>query len=225
MRSLVLALYAEGPSDHLFLPIVIQRTSRQLLEQHKQMAVRVLPVKSIELNRTGLGQAEYIAQAAAKAVDCNALVVHSDADHPTAEIALRDRYEPGYELVRQMREQGQEACELLLPLIPIQMTEAWILADHEVLLQRVIGTNMSAQNLGLPTRARQIEANADPKETLNTAIRRAYQHRSRRHRDVDVTEYYKELAQKIRLERLHFLSSYQHFVRDLATTLRTLNFV
>ena len=225
MRSLVLALYAEGPSDHLFLPIVIQRTSRQLLEQHKQMAVRVLPVKSIELNRTGLGQAEYIAQAAAKAVDCNALVVHSDADHPTAEIALRDRYEPGYELVRQMREQGQEACELLLPLIPIQMTEAWMLADHEVLLQRVIGTNMSAQNLGLPTRARQIEANADPKETLNTAIRRAYQHRSRRHRDVDVTEYYKELAQKIRLERLHFLSSYQHFVRDLATTLRTLNFV
>ena len=58
VRSLVLALYAEGPSDHLFLPIVIQRTLRQLLEQHKQMAVRVLPVKSIELNRTGLGQAE-----------------------------------------------------------------------------------------------------------------------------------------------------------------------
>ncbi len=225
MKSLVLALCAEGPSDHLFLPIVIQRTSRQLLEQHKQKEVRALPVKSIVPTRAGLGQAEYIVQAACRAVDCDALIVHADADERTSERALRERYQPGYQQVQQMREHREQICKHLLPLVPIQMTEAWMLADQETLLQRVIGTSMNAQSLCLPTRARQIEADADPKSTFNLAVQRAYQHRSRRHRHIDITSYYESLAQQIKLERLHFLPSYQQFVKDLTDTLKTLNFI
>ena len=116
MKSLVLALCAEGPSDHLFLPIVIQRTSRQLLEQLKQKEVRALPVKSIVPTRAGLGQAEYIVQAACRAVDCDALIVHAD-DH-TSERALRERYQPGYQQVQRMQKQGEQICKQLLPLVP-----------------------------------------------------------------------------------------------------------
>jgi hypothetical protein len=225
MRNPVLALYAEGSSDHLFLPIVIQRTSKQLLDQYKQMAIRVLPVKSIILNRLGLSQADYIVQAACQAVDCHALIVHADADDRTSESAMRERYQPGYQQVQQMREHGEQICKHLLPLIPIQMTEAWMLADQETLLQRVIGTSMNAQSLGLPTRMRQIEADANPKSTFNQAVQRAYQHRSRRHRNIDVTPYYESLAQQIKLERLLLLSSYQQFVQDLTDSLKVLNFI
>jgi hypothetical protein len=225
MKSLLLGLYAEGHSDYLFLPAVIQRTSRWLLEQHKQMEVRTLPIKSIILNETGLGQAESIVQAACRAIDCHALIIHTDADHRTSEPALRERYQPGYQQVQQMREHREQICKHLLPLVPIQMTEAWMLADQETLLQRVIGTSMNAQSLGLPTRARQIEADADPKSTFNRVVQRAYQHRSRRHRQIDITPYYESLAQQIKLERLHFLPSYQQFVKDLTDTLKTLNFI
>ena len=40
----------------------------------------------------------YIVQAACQAVDCDALIVHADADDHTSERALRERYQPGYQL-------------------------------------------------------------------------------------------------------------------------------
>src|SRR6266849_7867978 len=129
MRSLVLALYAEGPSDYHFLPTVIRRTSIQLLEQHKRIGVSIGPIKPIVISKIGLGYVECIVQAAYSAVDCDALIIHADADHRTSERALRDRYEPGHKQIQQMQEAGEEICKQLLPLIPIRMTEAWMLAD------------------------------------------------------------------------------------------------
>ncbi len=41
MKQLVLALYAEGTTDYLFLPPVIQRTVIQVLRQHEQQQINV----------------------------------------------------------------------------------------------------------------------------------------------------------------------------------------
>ncbi len=100
-----------------------------------------------------------------------------------------------------------------------------MLADHETLLQRVIGTNMNAQSLGLPTRVRSVELDANPKHTLKEAVQKAYEHRPKRRRHIDITTLYEPLAEKINLERLNSVPSYQKFVTDLTQTLIALNLI
>ena len=58
MKNLALALYAEGVTDQRFLPDVIRRTSRKLLDQLGQKTVKVQPVDPIEFSKIGLGQNE-----------------------------------------------------------------------------------------------------------------------------------------------------------------------
>jgi hypothetical protein len=48
MNVLVLGLYAEGRTDELFLPIIIQRTSQEILIQHDRMDIYAEPVLVIK---------------------------------------------------------------------------------------------------------------------------------------------------------------------------------
>lgn len=222
MKALALALYAEGSTDRYFLPSIIRRTSRRILDQHGQSKVVVEPVDLIEINKVGLGQDECILQAAQKAIGNHILIIHCDADHPTSEKALKERFLPGYELVQQVKEQ---ICSSLVPIIPVQATEASMLAANHDLLQREIGTNKSARDLGLVSRARQVESDPDPKQTLKEIIRKANEERSRRRREVDLSLLYAPLGREISLERLSNVPSYKQFVKGLTETLKILNLI
>ena len=221
MRSLELALYCEGPTDQLFLSIIIQRSSRKILEQHKQGSINVPRVETIEINKTGLRRDECVFQAACKAAKYHILVVHADADHPTREKALRERFQPGYTLVQ--RTEGK-ICKNLLPIIPVRMTEAWMLADHEA-MQNVLETSLRIQELGLPSKARQVESDPDPKHTLRQIMQKAAAERSRRRREVDLNSLYAPLGSRISLERLGNVPSYKQFMKDLTETLKILNLI
>ena len=48
MTSLVTALYAEGTTDHRFLPLIIQRTAVQILSQRGRTIVDVLEPMLVE---------------------------------------------------------------------------------------------------------------------------------------------------------------------------------
>jgi hypothetical protein len=124
--------------------------------------------------------------------------------------------------VQQVKEQ---ICRSLVPIIPVQKTEAWMLAADHDLLRREIGTSISAQNLGLVNRARQVESDPDPKQTLKEIIRKANAERSRRRREVDLMSLYAPLGRGINLERLGNGPSYKQFVKDLTETLKILNLV
>ena len=222
MKALALALYAEGSTDRYFLPSIIRRTSRLILDRHGQSRLEVRPVDLIEINKVGISQNECILQAAQKAIENHMLIVHCDADHPTPEKALKERFLPGYELVQQAQEQ---ICKSLVPIIPIQATEAWMLAADHDLLRREIGTNKSARDLGLVSRARQVESDPDPKQTLKEIIRKANEERSRRRREVDLRLLYAPLGREISLERLGNVPSYKQFMKDLTETLKILNLI
>lgn len=219
MRNLSLALYCEGTTDQRFLPTIIRRTARHILAQREISTVNVLPVDVIAV--VAARRDESILQAAYKAELHQALVVHADADHPTAERARRERFDPGYALVQQCED---KICKILVPIIPVYMTEAWMLADHEKLCE-TIDTPMRASQLGLPVRVRQLEADAHPKETLKQAIRTATAHRSRRYRQIDLSMLYDKLASEVRLDRLQGLTAYQQFVTDLTQALEQLDLI
>ncbi len=215
--QLLLALYAEGPSDTRFLPIIIQRTARSITGQHRSIDVLDLTIIS---KKQGACE-ECILHAARDAYGCHALIVHSDADDKTSVRAHKERIQPGFDLVLKFKS-SEEVCEHLIPLIPVQMTEAWMLADGEALLD-VIGANRGPQDLRLP-KASEVERDANPKRTLNEIVRnvnlnRCSSKRSSYRRKIDIDSRYEHLAGSIDLSKLAFVPSYKAFRDDLTEVL------
>jgi hypothetical protein len=223
MTTLVLGLYAEGRTDERFLPMVIQRTVERILIQRGRFTIDVLEPIVLNHSIDRKGEDQRILEAARRAVGYHALIVHADADAPSPERALNNRFKPGLERVQQALQAEEQVCDHLAPIIPVQMTEAWMLADPEA-LRLVIGTNIPARTLGLPTRTRQVEADADPKQTLKQVMQMALAHRPRRRRRVDLGVLYEPLGRQISLERLGAVPAYQRFVEDVTETLIDLHF-
>ncbi len=220
MPALVTALYAEGHSDERFLPVLIQRTAEQILSQHGLSIVDVFEPAIVGHSVKLPTRQECILAVAQHSVGYHLLVVHADADHPSRELAYSDRFLPGLNLVQAP---GSNACQRLVPIIPVQSTEAWMLADGEALVQ-VIGTDLSAAALGLPVRAHQVESDPDPKRSLNEVVRRALADRPRRRRRFTLRSIHEPLARQVRLSVLDQVPSYQQFAADLRQALVELNF-
>lgn len=96
-----------------------------------------------------------------------------------------------------------------------------LLADPEA-LRIVIGTEMAAQELGLPGQAKQVESDPNPKQTLYQTAQKALANRLRRHRQISLGSLYEPLARQVSLERLSTVPAYRQFVTDLTETLITL---
>lgn len=221
MASLVMALYAEGRTDQRFLSIIIQRTAENILAQWGRTTVDVLEPISLnrDIDRRLQRRVDRIVEAARRAAGYHILFIHADADHPTAERALEERIRPGIEAARSR----EDTCQELIPLVPVQMTEAWMLADPEALRQ-VIGTSVSASALELPVRPRHVELESNPKQKLQRAIDIALASRARRRR-LRIGELYEPLAYQISLDRLQRVPSYQRFVGDFTDALTRLGLV
>ena len=219
--ELSLALYAEGPSDNCFLPLIIERTTRNIIDQRwprdQYERIALSGVKIIPKQR---GKRDVcILSAAREACKNNALNVHSDADDKTTHRAQKERIQPGFDLVLKSTE---KVCEHLIPLIPVQMTEAWMLADREALLY-AIGVFGKPQGLRLPN-ASEVERDANPKHTLNEIVRQANLNRSSSKRSsyrrkIDISDRYEYLAGRVDLSKLALVPSYQTFRDDLIEVL------
>ncbi|HLX41179.1 MAG TPA: hypothetical protein VKR42_11650 [Ktedonobacteraceae bacterium] len=220
MAELALALYAEGTTDDVFLPLIIQRTSRMILAQYGQNRVQVVQVEPIKLHERPSAREQCILQATQQATGYRALIVHSDADHPKAENALKHRILPGFHLVQQCT---TPICKYLLPIIPIQAIESWMLADFEM-LRAEIRTDRSGTELNIPEKAKHVEAISKPKKRLDAALASVNQTLRPRQR-IELNALYEPLGKKIRLEQLEQLTSYTRFVHDLTTVLQQLNFI
>jgi hypothetical protein len=223
MTAFVSAIYAEGRTDERFLPTIIQRTAADLLARRGRNLVDVLDPVVLNADPED-SRADKILSVARRASGYHVLFVHADADRPTADQAYRERINPGVQRVRAALDAGEDVCQTLTPVVPIQMLEAWLLADPDA-LRTVIGTNMQPTELDIPSTPGQIEGLADPKQQITEIIRRAYAHRARRRRRFNLGEFYQPLASQIRLERLAQLPAYQRFVDDLATALVDLDFI
>ena len=220
MRQLALALYAEGRTDERFLPVIIQRTADRILRQYAIAPVDVLEPLSLKAEPELDNRAERILAVARQAYGYHALIIHADADAPTEVDALQYRYEPGRQLVETSED---DVCDDLLPIIPIRMTEAWMIADFEA-FQDVVGTVLSADDLGFPNSPHQVEAIQDPKHEMSIAIDQIFSGRRRRRR-VRLGQYYEPLARHVRLDELEKVPAFQQFTCDLTSVLAQLRFI
>lgn len=222
MTALVSALYAEGRSDERFLPILLQRVLADLLSRRAPRVVDVVepfvlrPAKSPS-------REEAILASAQQSAGYHVLFVHADADDATAESAYLERIEPGLSMVQSAYGDGVLVCHHLVPVIPVQMVEAWLLADAEALCA-MVGITLVKAASHLP-RAHEVEGLSDPKARLIDIIRLAQAQRPRHRRRIVIGEYYEPLANRVRLEELRRLPSYQKLEADLEEMLRQLGFI
>lgn len=213
MSELVFGLYFEGSTDESFLSSVIRRITTEILVKYDRgdvwSDIILIPVKP---QKNG-SQEQKILAAATEACGYHLLIVHADADAPTSVKAHKMLFDPGLKLVRQA---GESACQDLLPIIPIQEMEAWLLTDKSALLKE-LGTNKSASELGIPP-LRQIESIAQPKERLEHIVRLVNQSRPRS-RPIERGDLYEPMGKTVSLAKLAELSACQLFISDLTEVL------
>lgn len=220
MGVLVLGLYAEGRSDERFLPIIIQRTAEHILLQHDRSDIDVLDIIVLNTERRNESRDEGILQIARDASGYHAIIVHADADNPTRKQALTERFIPAYRRIQSCEE---NICKNLLPIIPITMVEAWMLADS-VKLGEALGQQTQMINSQLPRKVKSIESLRDPKDKIDQIVRNLYPDQPQ-HWNRIRGELYSKLAPIIRLEYLRHLTAYNQFVHDLTAVLQQLHFI
>jgi len=204
-RQIIIGLTTEGSTDVRFLESVIQRSFEYVAFECRGQ-IEVLPVQYIE-KETG----EFVESAiksARKADEQGIMVlcVHADADDRTDSNTFNFKINPTVTAIQNLLEES--VCKNLVAIVPVQMTEAWMMSDKE-LLKAEIGTDKSDIELGID---RLPEVYDDPKQAIETAIRIGRQNfpRRRRHK-LTISELYAPIGQKIALNTLEDLPSYQKF--------------
>lgn len=204
MNVLSVGYTTEGSTDERFFRDVIRRTFVDVaIDCESDISIDII-------QHIPTGKENFVVEVLNSAREAQmrgvmVLCVHADADESTDATVRITKIAPAFEAVSL---RGERLCKNLIPIIPVQMTEAWMLADKE-LLKQVIRTTKSDQELGL---ARRPETIADPKAAIKNALRLAQEDAPRRRRNrITISDLYQPIGQQLSLEKLALLPSYLKF--------------
>jgi hypothetical protein len=220
-RQIFIGLMTEGTTDNRFLDSIVKRTFDEIaFECNGEVETEIV---SIKIDKSNNSFVEQVLKASKKGITefgIMILCVHTDADAPGDENMMNTKIFPAHTALSESEEPN--ICRVLTALVPVQMIEAWMLADKD-LLKREIGTTMTDIDLGLNRNPEQI---ADPKTLVTEAIRiaRAELTRRRRH-DLVISDLYLPIGQKITIEKLDNLPSFQKFKESIREAYRKLNYM
>ncbi|RLC03953.1 MAG: hypothetical protein DRI57_28720 [Deltaproteobacteria bacterium] len=218
-KQLIVGFAAEGPTDNRFLESVIQRSFEEAAFDCAGQ-VEILPVQCIKKRE---GDFAEVVKAYARDADKRGIMVlciHVDADDATDVTAFERKINPAFSVVKEL--QDECLCKNLVAIVPVQMTEAWMLSDKE-LLKSEIGTNKSNEELRID---KPPESYNDPKQVITTAIAIYRQDMpKRRRKSLKIAELYSPIGQKVALNELEKLESYQKFKKAIRSAFRKLNYL
>ena len=218
-KQVFIGYTTEGRTDVRFLEKIIERSFEEIAFECFGDVEPV--IWHLKVNKTGLTFKEYALLAAQQGVDdigMMILCIHVDADGPTNQNALDTMIAPAQELINV--QDNKTTCKIIVPIIPVQMMESWMLAD-KVLLKTEIGTTKTDNELKID---RAPETIADPKFIIEEAIRIAQQEKTkRRRRELNISDIYLAIGQKISIEKLSQLQSYRQFQDNIRHAYRELH--
>ncbi len=220
IRQVVIGFVTEGTTDTRFLGNIIQRSFEDAAFECKGQ-IEILPVQHIQ-KETGLEFADTIRACARKAWEIGVMIlcVHTDADGKDDSTVFKYKFNPLFEQVKSWSH--KKYCQNLVVVVPVQMTEAWMLADTQ-LLRDEIGTDKSQVELGIHKKP---EEYADPKEVIkNAIIISRHKETRRRRRDLKIDELYSSIGQKLNLTALTTLKSYRKFRDSIIDAYQTLGYM
>lgn len=220
MRNLLfVGLVTEGNTDIRFLESIIKKTFDSIAFD----AVGDIEIElvSITLNKTNF--VEDVLTAARKGVEeygITVLCVHTDADDINDNSVYQNKITPALNALK--KDTNPDICHNLVPVVPVQMTESWMLADKD-LLKKQIGSTLTDFQLGIHKAPETI---SDPKRTIAEAIRIARQGITQRRRsDLTISDLYLPIGQNMNLIKLELLPSYLKFKNDVVRIFKNLNYL
>lgn len=202
MKEFTYTLLTDGSSDKVLIPII-----NWILDQIND--VRYVPQFAELTLRPSVGLRER-ARRAMEVYECDILVIHRDGEAVPYDDRLLEieRSVDGFD-------------KPYVPLIPIRMSEAWLLLDEQAI--RAAASNPNGKvKLNVPPIG-SLEAIADPKQRLFDLLRQASELPPRRlqkfrpdtcrHRIADLTENFEQLRQ---------VSAFRQFEEKLIRAVETL---
>ena len=201
--NITIGLLTEGTTDQRFLKNIIQRTFESF-----ELEITIIDVLPLKKSKGSFINNVLKASKEAFEAGLNVLCVQSDADNESNKKTYENRISPAKKALD--KESAQTHCKILVPIVPIYMIEAWLLAD-KALFKTEIGTNKSDNELEIN---RKPEIIANPKEVIENAIR-IIQKTSKYHQNLSISDLYEPLGATISLDKLAKLSSYQDFRKNI----------
>ena len=221
MSNFILAgLFTEGTTDNRFLSSVVQRTLEEVA--YDCTGDIETKVEIIAIKKTGLNFNEQVLEASRYAFEkfgITLLFVHTDSDLPSDELIFQTKIIPAQ---KTLLEQDNNYCKNMIAIVPIQMSESWMIADKE-LLKDEIGIEKSDAELEIHLNPESI---TNPKSIIENIIRLSKEELTKRKRNkgLVISDLYQIIGQKIEISELDKLSSYMKFKTSLINKLRELNF-
>ena len=222
MANFILAgLFTEGTTDISFLASVIERTLEEVVFYCKGEFETRLEI--INIDKKGLSFDKQVLNASQQGLEkfsITLLFVHTDADASTDTNIFNSKIIPAQSLLDS--EQDNIVCKKMVAIVPIQMTESWMIAD-KTLLKEEIGIDKSDADLGIHKNPEEIW---NPKSVIEDIIRqsKAEQTKRKRRKGLNISELYQIIGRKIELTEVEKLSSYLKFKKSLIEKLTELNF-
>ena len=204
-KQLIVGFCTEGTTDNRFLESIIQRTFEHVAFDCTGQ-VDILPVQLLDKQAGPF--VELVELYARKAVDLGVMVlcIHTDADAITDANCYANKINPAFDNISSLEDKN--ICKNLVAIVPVQMTESWMLAEKE-LLKKEIGTSKTNAELQINRNPENI---SNPKQVIENAIRIAVSELTKRRRkQLKIGQLYLPIGQKINLSSLENLNSYNKF--------------
>lgn len=217
-RQIIIGLTAEGTTDIRFLESVVTRTFQNIAFNECEYDLE-LQVHILETKKIGLDFPEFTQKASIDGVEkfgISVLAIHSDAGKDSYEERKQHKFVPAQQTLDTLEE---DCCKLLVPIIPVRMIEAWMLADTD-LLKSEMGTDKSNNVLGID---RNPESIADPKNVIEQAIKIATEDKPKRRQRLSISDLYSIVGDTIGIAALERLESYRKFQDEVRRAYRELN--
>ncbi len=205
MSNFILSgLFTEGTTDVRFLSSVVERTLEEVaLDCTGDIETKV---EIVNISKTGLNFNEQVLEVSKLAHEKYGvliLFVHTDSDSVNDDLVFQTKIIPAQ---KNLLEQDDVCCKHVVAIVPIQMTESWMLADKE-LLKAEIGIEKTDAELGIHLNPESI---TNPKNVIENVIRMSKEDlpKRRRNKGLNIADLYQIIGQKIELTELDKLSSY-----------------
>ena len=217
--QIIIGLFREGSTDARLLEGIIKRTFEDVsFECRKELEIS--RIHHLEVKKSNFTD-EVLAAAREGVIEFGIMIlcVHTDADKPTDEWVMKNKIIPVFQKIQTC---DNNTCKLIVPVIPVRMSEAWMLADTN-LFKKEIRTKKSDHELGINKAP---ESFADPKQVIEEAIRIARKDESKRKWNTScIGELYEPIGNNISLESLRQLPSFRKFEDNVRSAFRELNYL
>ncbi|MCH7399376.1 DUF4276 family protein [Belliella sp. DSM 107340] len=218
MAQIFVGLMAEGTTDHRFFEPIVEKVFTQIVFGGRGQIDIDLKVIQCDKGGSFIDFVNNASKFGHKQLGINILVIHTDADDDSSEDAYRNRIQPALNFIQNQSDDTH--CKNLAALVPVHMTESWMLADKGLLIKQ-IGTKKSESELGINGDP---ESFRNPKIRIEEAIRIGRAEFPKKLRNsLKISDLYSYLGQAIDIENLRKYKSFLDFEGNIKKVLFDLN--